>query len=83
MYAIRSYYEFQPFAGDRFKPIGLLIEQQNAEFFSADHRITSYNVCYTKLLRNKIRNARNTHIRSTMRSYVKMVREAAAAGDLV
>jgi small subunit ribosomal protein S20 len=27
------------------------------------------------------RNARNTHIRSTMRTYVKQVREAVAAGD--
>ncbi|MBW2452520.1 MAG: 30S ribosomal protein S20 [Deltaproteobacteria bacterium] len=30
---------------------------------------------------NKIRNARNTHIRSTMRTYVKKVRMAAAEGD--
>ena len=31
---------------------------------------------------NKIRNARNTHIRSTMRSYVKKVRVAIAEGDM-
>lgn len=31
---------------------------------------------------NKIRNARNTHIRSTMRTYVKKVRTAVAEGDL-
>ena len=31
---------------------------------------------------SKIRNARNTHIRSTMRSYVKKVRMAIAEGDL-
>ncbi len=31
---------------------------------------------------NKIRNARNTHIRSTMRTYVKRVRTAVADGDL-
>ena len=31
---------------------------------------------------NKIRNARNTHIRSTMRTYVKKVRTAVADGDL-
>jgi small subunit ribosomal protein S20 len=31
---------------------------------------------------SKIRNARNTHIRSTMRSYVKKVRMAIADGDL-
>jgi len=31
---------------------------------------------------SKIRNARNTHIRSTMRSYVKKVRVAIADGDL-
>ena len=31
---------------------------------------------------SKIRNARNTHIRSTMRSYVKKVRTAVAEGDL-
>lgn len=30
---------------------------------------------------NKVRNARNTHIRSTMRTLVKQVREAVAAGD--
>jgi len=30
---------------------------------------------------NKIRNARNTHIRSTMRTYVKKVRTAVAEGD--
>lgn len=30
---------------------------------------------------NKIRNARNTHIRSTMRTYVKKVRVAVAEGD--
>jgi small subunit ribosomal protein S20 len=30
---------------------------------------------------NAARNARNTHIRSTMRTLVKQVREAAAAGD--
>jgi small subunit ribosomal protein S20 len=36
------------------------------------------------LKRNKqsaVRTARNTHIRSTMRTYVKQVREAIAAGD--
>ena len=31
---------------------------------------------------NKIRNARNTHIRSTMRSYVKKLRTAIADGDM-
>jgi small subunit ribosomal protein S20 len=30
---------------------------------------------------NAVRNARNTHIRSTMRTLVKQVREAVAAGD--
>jgi len=30
---------------------------------------------------NKIRNARNTHIRTTMRNYVKKVRIAVAEGD--
>lgn len=30
---------------------------------------------------NAVRNARNTHIRSTMRTYVKQVREAVATGD--
>lgn len=30
---------------------------------------------------NAIRNARNTHLRSTMRTLVKQVREAVAAGD--
>jgi len=31
---------------------------------------------------SKVRNARNTHIRSTMRSYVKKVRTALAEGDM-
>lgn len=30
---------------------------------------------------NAVRNARNTHIRTTMRSYVKNVRNAVAEGD--
>ena len=30
---------------------------------------------------NQVRNARNTHIRTTMRNLVKTVREALAAGD--
>ncbi len=30
---------------------------------------------------NQVRNARNTHIRTTMRNQVKTVREAVAAGD--
>ncbi|BCR05111.1 30S ribosomal protein S20 [Desulfuromonas versatilis] len=30
---------------------------------------------------NAVRNARNTHIRSTMRTYVKQVREAVSGGD--
>ncbi len=30
---------------------------------------------------NAVRNARNTHIRSTMRNLVKQVREAVTAGD--
>lgn len=31
---------------------------------------------------NKLRNARNTHIRSTMRSFVKKLRIAIAEGDV-
>jgi len=30
---------------------------------------------------NAVRHARNTHIRSTMRTFVKQVREAVSAGD--
>ncbi len=30
---------------------------------------------------NAVRNARNTHIRSTMRTFVKQVREAVAGGN--
>lgn len=30
---------------------------------------------------NAVRNARNTHVRSTMRTFVKQVREAVAGGD--
>ncbi len=31
---------------------------------------------------NKVRNARNTHVRSTMRSYIKKLRTAIADGDV-
>lgn len=31
---------------------------------------------------NAVRSARNTHIRSTMRTYVKQVRQAVAEGDM-
>ena len=31
---------------------------------------------------SKIRNARNTHIRSTMRSYIKKIRTSIADGDM-
>jgi small subunit ribosomal protein S20 len=31
---------------------------------------------------SKVRNARNTHIKSTMRSYIKKVRIAVADGDM-
>ena len=34
-----------------------------------------------RMRQNAVRNARNTHIRSTMRSLVKQVREAVASGD--
>lgn len=34
-----------------------------------------------RIKQNVIRNARNTHIRSTMRTFVKQVREAVAVGD--
>ena len=56
MYAIRSYY-------DQENLIKCAMEEQSAggaEILKAMHeisnitRITSYNVCYTKLLRNKV-----------------------------
>lgn len=34
-----------------------------------------------RIKQNAVRNARNTHIRSTMRTFVKQVREAVAGGD--
>ncbi len=34
-----------------------------------------------RMKQNAVRNARNTHIRSTMRTYVKQVREAVAEGN--
>ena len=41
MYAIRSYYDFEGF--------DFAIDEEG----SYDNRITSYNVCYTKLLRDR------------------------------
>jgi len=43
--------------------------------------VANHKSALKRMRQNAVRNARNTHIRSTMRSYVKMVREAAAAGD--
>ncbi len=34
-----------------------------------------------RMRQNAVRNARNTHIRSSMRTYVKQVRDAVANGD--
>ena len=41
MYAIRSYYVYRVASGNEWYVVLL-----------SDNRITSYNVCYTKLLRN-------------------------------
>jgi small subunit ribosomal protein S20 len=52
------------------------IKQSSEEKTLANHK--------SALKRNKqnlVRNARNTHIRSTMRTFVKQVREAVATGD--
>ena len=46
MYAIRSYYASQPAAA-----AGTAAEAEVADPASMTARITSYNVCYTKLLR--------------------------------
>ena len=43
--------------------------------------VTNHKSAEKRNRQNKIRNARNTHIRSTMRTYVKKVRTAVAEGD--
>ena len=46
MYAIRSYYDLYKLVFSVTNPAGEVVEART-------HRITSYNVCYTKLLRPK------------------------------
>jgi len=43
--------------------------------------VANHKSALKRMRQNAVRNARNTHIRSTMRTYVKMVREAVANGD--
>jgi small subunit ribosomal protein S20 len=44
-------------------------------------KVANHKSALKRNRQNKIRNARNTHIRTTMRNYVKKVRTAAADGD--
>jgi len=46
-----------------------------------DKTLANHKSAIKRNRQNEVRNARNTHIRSTMRTYVKQVREAVAAGD--
>ena len=50
--------------------------------FLEDITVANHKSAEKRQRQNKIRNARNTHIRSTMRTYVKRVRTAVADGDL-
>jgi len=43
--------------------------------------LANHKSALKRMRQNEIRNARNTHLRSTMRTYVKQVREAVAGGD--
>ena len=56
MYAIRSYYDRVKYAKILFDRVSLLPKDYDyilvGDFNS--NRITSYNVCYTKLLREKV-----------------------------
>ena len=58
MYAIRSYYDFAPRTDFQYSCLNYITLQRIIETISgqtlqqfAKDRITSYNVCYTKLLR--------------------------------
>ena len=46
-----------------------------------EQKVANHKSAEKRHRQSKIRNARNTHIRSTMRSYVKKVRTAIADGD--
>jgi small subunit ribosomal protein S20 len=46
-----------------------------------DKKLANHKSAVKRNKQNAVRNARNTHIRSTMRTFVKQVREAVATGD--
>jgi len=43
--------------------------------------LANHKSALKRMRQNAVRNARNTHIRSSMRTYVKQVRDAVANGD--
>jgi len=43
--------------------------------------LANHKSALKRMRQNAVRNARNTHLRSSMRTYVKQVREAVANGD--
>lgn len=47
-----------------------------------ERKVANHKSAEKRHRQSKIRNARNTHIRSTMRSYIKKVRVAVAEGDM-
>ncbi len=47
-----------------------------------DRALANHKSAIKRNKQNVARSTRNTHIRSTMRTYVKQVRDAVAAGDL-
>jgi small subunit ribosomal protein S20 len=47
-----------------------------------DIKVANHKSAEKRHRQSKVRNARNTHIRSTMRSYVKKVRMAVSEGDM-
>jgi small subunit ribosomal protein S20 len=46
-----------------------------------DKTLANHKSAIKRNKQNALRNARNTHIRSTMRTYVKQVRQAVAEGN--
>ncbi len=49
---------------------------------SEETKVANHKSAEKRHRQSKIRNARNTHTRSTMRSYIKKIRMSVADGDM-